>query len=125
MGKIKKALTKINSKIARETLIKMLINTLIENRWYQSINDINIIDISKDGAIIEMRDCSRKKMFKNINNKINKPFNLDYFCENCCIPEFKYYLEFINLTTNFEITPTGCIITAQWKSDVIKEKIKE
>lgn len=125
MGAIKKALAKIASKIAKETLIKMLIETLIENGWYQSIDDIEIKEISKKGAIVEMKMCSRKNMFRKINKKINNPFNIEYFCEKCCIPEFEYYLNYIGLQPEFEIMNTGCLITAQWEKDILEKEIEE
>lgn len=115
LGVIRRTLAKIAAKIAKKTLLKLIINAFLEKgEWYQPADTIEIVDLSKEGAMLRLFPCNRKKMFKKIMKKKDKSVELTYICNVMCIPEISYYLTFIGLKPKFTLEEKGCVINAVW-----------
>ena len=121
LGMIKRALAKMAAKIAKKTLLKMIINTFLEKgEWYQPRDTIEIEKLEKEEAILHIFPCSRKKMFKKIIKKKDKSVAQDYICQTMCIPEISYYLTFIGLKPRFDLEEKGCRVMATWDPSKIQ-----
>lgn len=121
LGMIRRALAKMAAKIAKKTLLKMIIDTLLEKgEWYQPPNTVEILQITKDEAAVRIITCNRKKMFTKIMKKMDKKVEPSYLCRTCCMPELKYYLSYIGLIPSIKLDPEGCCISAVWDPTKIK-----
>jgi hypothetical protein len=121
LGMIKRALAKVAAKIAKKTLLKMIIDTLIEKgEWYQPPGTVEVVKLEKEGADVRILACNRKKMFKKIMKKKDKSVEPSYICNEMCIPELNYYLSFIGLKPKIIIEENGCLVTAVWDPSKIQ-----
>ncbi|MHA1279365.1 MAG: hypothetical protein ACTSQI_21670 [Candidatus Helarchaeota archaeon] len=115
LGALRRALAKMAAKIAKRTLLKMIINTLIEKgEWYQPPETIEVVKLEREGADVRIIECNRRKMFKKIMRKKDKSVPPTYICEVMCIPELNYYLSFIGLEPKIFVEEKGCLVTAVW-----------
>jgi hypothetical protein len=121
LGVIRRAIAKMAAKIAKKTLLKMIIDTLLEKgEWYQPPDTVEILQLTKDEAAVRIITCNRRKMFSKIMKKIDKKVEPSYFCQICCMPELKYYFSFIGLIPSIKIDPEGCCVSAVWDPTKIK-----
>jgi hypothetical protein len=121
LGIIRRALAKMAAKIAKKTLLKMIINTLIEKgEWYQPTETVEVVKLEKEGADVRILECTRRKMFKKIMRKKDKSVDETYICNVMCIPELNYYLSFIGLEPKIIVEDKGCLVTAVWDPTKIK-----
>ncbi|NVM27881.1 MAG: hypothetical protein HWN65_03480 [Candidatus Helarchaeota archaeon] len=121
LGMIRRALAKMAAKIAKKTLLKMIIDTLIEKGgWYQPEETIEIVRLDKKGSDVRILPCTRRKMFKKIMKKKNKSIEPTYMCHTMCIPELNHYLTFIGLSPTITVEDNGCLVSAVWDPDKIQ-----
>ena len=124
LGMIRRALAKIAAKIAKKTLLKMIINAFLDKGgWYQPADTVEVVKLTKEEAAVRISPCNRRKMFKKIMKKKDKSIKPTYMCQVMCIPEINYYLSFIGLNPKIIIEDEGCLITALW--DPIKIQFEE
>ena len=121
LGMIRRAIAKMAAKIAKKTLLKMIIDTLLEKgEWYQPTGTVEVLNLSKDEAAVRIITCNRKKMFIKIMKKKDKKVEPTYICQTMCIPEFKYYLSFVGLIPTIRLEPEGCCVSAVWNPSKIQ-----
>ncbi|MHA1651125.1 MAG: hypothetical protein ACTSYB_13090 [Candidatus Helarchaeota archaeon] len=121
LGMIRRAIAKMAAKIAKKTLLKLIINTLIEKgEWYQPPNTIEVVKLEKEGAEVRILTCNRRKMFKKIMKKKDKSIEPTYICEIMCKPELMYYLSFIGLKPTISVEEKGCLVSAVWDPEKIQ-----
>lgn len=124
LGLIRRTLAKMASKIAKKLLLKMIIDAFLEKgEWYQPPETIEILKLEKEGAVLRIFPCNRKKMFKKIMKKKDKSVKPTYICDVMCTKEIGYYLTFIGLKPTFTLEEKGCKIDAVW--DPTKIQFKE
>jgi len=128
LGMIRRAIAKMAAKIAKKTLLKMIIDTILEKgEWYQPAGTVKVLRLSKEEAAVRIITCNRKKMFQKIMRKKGKKEDPSYICQIMCIPEFTYYLSFIGLIPTITLESEGCCVSAVWDPSKIqfKEEVQE
>ncbi len=114
-GKMKRALAKTASKIAKKTLLKIMIDTFVEKGgWFMPKETIIIESLTKEGATVRISQCRKIKTFKKIVKKKRLALEPTYLCHSICIPEINNSLNIVGLIPKVVPDEKQCLISVQW-----------
>lgn len=117
VGKLKKTLINVVSKLAKKQVLKKLTDILIENVQYiVDLKHVWIGEPEDNTILINVTKCPFLKRFKKLNKKLGFELEERYICTFSCIPMIRQMLDIGNCDLRYSFFEKGCKLTAFVKS---------